>query len=704
MKITSQHFFSRELSWLSFNQRVLEEAKSPANPLLERLKFLAITASNLDEFFMVRVGGLQMLHQAGRRKSDAAGFTPLQQLKAVRERTREMVSEQYECYRSELEPALAKASICRVTADHLDAEQQLFIDQWIKEEVYPVLTPSARTDRAPPPAFRNLQLYMLIRLAPAEGSEEERFATLPVGAPFERLVDLPSEQGYAFILLEDVIRKTLPRWFSGVEIKECALFRITRNADIAVREDEASDLLSDMESILEERRGSDCVRIEIEANASRTLQNKLCDLLDAAPENIIRIDGPLDLKDFMKISFIDGFDQLKSTAQNPQQSAMIDRNEPMFDQIADHDLLLHHPYESFNPVVRFIREAADDPSVLAIKQVLYRTSADSPIITALADAAQTGKSVTALVELKARFDEERNIGWAQILEQAGVQVVYGVRGLKTHSKVCLIVRREPQGIVRYVHYGTGNYNDATAKLYSDISYMTCNDLLGADASLFFNAVCGYSQPTGLSKAGIAPLTLRSTLIEMIDGEIERSRQGQKAIILAKFNALTDDLLITKLYEASRAGVEIKLNVRGICCLKPGIPKLSENIRVISIVGRYLEHARICCFHHGGDEKVFISSADWMQRNLDKRVELLIPVEDRRSHRRLVEILKIHFNDTVKSWTLLADGNYARTSALPGKRKPVDSQQVFYDLACKAVTHAAKTSRTTLRPHRPAPNK
>ena len=701
MNSKPKKYFNRELSWLDFNQRVLEEAKDPQNPLLERLKFLSITASNLDEFFMVRVGGLQLVRKAGKRQTDAAGLTPKMQLDAIQKRVRQMISEQSDCYNSELEPALAAAGIRRVALSSLNGEQELYLTKLFAEEINPVLTPVALRDGQPCPAFENLHPYMLVRLAPAEGETDDRYAILPLGRTFGRFIVLPSENDHAFVLIEDVIRKHLPRWFAGLGALESTVFRITRNADITMREDEASDLLSGMTSILEERRWSDCVRIELEASASRTAQQFLCRLLETESSEVFRINGLLNLKDFMQLTRLEGFNGLKEKNWSPQPSPQIDRHLPMLSQIAAKDILLYHPYESFDPVVRVIREASEDPSVLAIKQVLYRTSSDSPVITALAEAAEAGKSVTALVELKARFDEERNINWGQRLEQAGVQVVYGVQGLKTHAKVCLIVRREPQGIVRYVHYGTGNYNDTTARLYSDISFMTRNDDLGADASAFFNAICGYSQPSGLRKIFMAPLGIRERLVELIDGEIERSQQGHKAQILLKMNSLVDEALIKKLYEASRAGVRIKLNVRGICCLRPGVPGLSKNITVTSIVGRYLEHARIFYFYRGGDEKVFISSADWMPRNLDRRVELMIPVEDRSSRRRLIEIIKTHCDDTVKSWTLLSNGMYVRTATLPGKKKAVNSQQFFYEQACEATRQDAQSRRTTLRPHRPA---
>ena len=704
MQNKKQKFFNRELSWLNFNRRVLQEALNPAHPPLERLKFLAITASNLDEFFMVRVGGLQLLRKAGKRRPDAAGLTPRMQLDAIRKEASRMVEEQYDCFLHQIEPLLSAGGIQHIQTNALTAEQEHFLVNLFCNEIFPVLTPSALTAENRNFTFKNLELYALIRLAPGPEEPTPRFAVLPLGRPFDRRIVLPSSGGHAWILLEEVVCKYASRWFSGEEVLECTLFRVTRNADVSVREEESSDLLAGMVSILEERRWSDCVRLEIEASASRTVQSFLCTLLEITADQVYRINGPLNLKEFLPLSGIEGFPSLKADSWFPQPSPRIDPKRSLFEQIAAGDLLLYHPYESFDPVVRLIREASADPSVLAIKQVLYRTGSDSPIIAALEEAAQAGKSVTALVELKARFDEERNIDKAQRLEEAGVQVVYGVQGLKTHAKVCLIVRREPQGIVRYIHYGTGNYNEVTARLYGDISLMTCDEQLGMDASIFFNSVCGYAQPSGLNKVFMAPLNLRSRLIELIDGEISRSRQGHKAQILLKMNSLTDELLITKLYEASQAGVKIKLNIRGICCLRPGVPGLSKNITVTGIVGRYLEHARIFYFYRGGEEPVFIASADWMPRNLDRRVELMIPVQDPAARRRLIDILKTHCDDTVKSWTLLPDGNYVRTASLPGTKKEIDSQHRFQRQACEAAGEISRSTRTRLRPHRPAGKK
>jgi len=694
----TKRYINRELSWLDFNQRVLEQAKIHTTPLLERVKFLAITASNLDEFFMVRVGGLQLMRDAGKRTTDPSGMTPVSQLKAIAERSHRMVDAQYACYNDDLEPSLARKGIVRITPQNLTDEQRSHVRHYFLTELFPVCTPIALRNDRPFPLLRNLELNLAVRLAPANGEEDERFAVIPLGQSVSRFVIVPAEQKYCFVLLEDVARMFASFWFPGIDVRETIPFRVTRNADISIQEDEAADLLLGMESILEARKFSDCVRLEVDANASSALLSFLTHALDTKKQDVYRIHGPLNLKDFFSIALLSGFDSLKYEPWIPQLSPQVDLHESLFDQIAEQDILLYHPYDSFSPVVRFIEEAADDPDVLAIKQVLYRTSSGSPIIQALKRAAENGKYVTALVELKARFDEARNIEWARLLEQAGVQVIYGVHNLKTHAKVCLVVRRESTGIRRYVHYGTGNYNDATAKLYADVGFITGNEDYGTDASIFFNAVCGYSQPEHFHRIFMAPLHIRDKLIDMIDSEIERRRQGHKARIILKVNSLVDIALIDKLYEASQAGVKINLNVRGICCLKPGVPKLSENITNISIIDRYLEHARIFYFYQGGSEKVFISSADWMPRNLDRRVELMVPVEDMLCRKTLIKYLKIHLRDTEKSWTLQKDGSYVPTAKISSQKK-FRSQEDLYRQACAAVQAAKKSSRTPLQPPR-----
>ncbi|MCH5375744.1 MAG: polyphosphate kinase 1, partial [Planctomycetes bacterium] len=614
------NYINRELSWLEFNQRVLDEALDPQIPLLERLKFLAITASNLDEFFMVRVGGLQMLARGGRRKRDPAGLTPARQLKSISRRVHQFVAQQYDCLLDELEPGLAEAGLRRLLPRELNEHQQTVVQKIFETEVFPIYTPMAVDTIESFPLLINRALNVCVRLKPVDGEREPRFAVIPLGPSPPRFFRLPSDQGYHYIVLEDVIRCFVADFFPGVPVQEVVPFRITRNADMNVREDMAADLMAGMEEVLDARKLSDCVRLEIDAGVSRATLRFLRTALEVEAASVYEARGPLDLSAFMRLTGISGFDSLRYEPWSPQHSPDVDRTQSMFDQMNRKDILLALPYETFEPVVRWIEEAAVDPQVLAIKVILYRTSRNSPIVAALQRAAERGKNVTALVELKARFDEARNIEWAKTLEQTGAQVIYGVKGLKTHAKVCIVVRREPHGIRRYVHFSTGNYNEVTAKLYSDISYLTTDEELAADATSFFNAITGYSQPQQYRKLAAAPFTLRDRLLELIDGEIARKKEGQKAHIMAQLNSLADPKIIDALYAASKAGVPVDLNVRGICCLKPGAPGLSENIRVVSILDRYLEHSRIIYFHHGGNELLLLSSADWMPRNLDRRIE------------------------------------------------------------------------------------
>jgi polyphosphate kinase len=698
MTDTEPRYFNRELSWLEFNQRVLDEASDNSLPLLERLKFLAITGSNLDEFFMVRVGGLQLLVRQGSIRPDPSGMTPEQQLEAIRRRTARMVQDQYRCFLEDLEPKLAAAGIRRLLPGGLNERQSKVVRQIFEEEIYPVFTPMAVDSAENFPLVVNQTLNVCVRLAPATGKNQPRFAVIPFGRSAKRFLTMQSEGGYAYMLLEEAVGLLLARFFSGEAVEECVPFRVTRNADLSLREDLASDLLSEMEEVLDARRQSHCVRLELSAAVSQMTCDFLSQALGVEPPDIVHIPGPLDLAAFTRLADLPGFEALKYEPWPPKPSPHVDLRSSMFDIVARRDVLLHHPFESFEPVVRLIEEAADDPDVLAIKQTLYRTSRNSPIVAALCRAAEKGKHVTVIVELKARFDEERNIEWARSLEQATVQVIYGVKGLKTHAKVCIIVRREPHGIQRYVHFGTGNYNEITARLYGDVSYITSDEELGADATSFFNAVTGYSQPQQFRKIEAAPLGMRDKLLEMIDVEIQRKKQGQKAHITAKLNSLVDPQIIDALYAASEAGVKIQLNVRGICCLRPNVKGLSENITVVSIVDRFLEHSRIIYFHHGGDERVFISSADWMPRNLDRRVELLTPVDDAACRRRLMAILEEYFRDNVKARALGADGVY-HPIRVGKRRKAVRCQQVFYEQATDALKRAEQSRRTAFEPYR-----
>ncbi|MCA9114517.1 MAG: polyphosphate kinase 1 [Planctomycetaceae bacterium] len=705
MTAETARYLNRELSWLEFNQRVLDEARDPGIPLLERLKFLAITSSNLDEFFMVRVGGLQLLAERDQDRRDPSGLTAAEQLDRISSRTHRMVQDQYACLLEELEPALAEAGLRRNTHASITDRQLAVLEQLFDEEIFALLTPQAVTGPEDFPLLPNRRLNLCVELAPAprtskttESAGTPRFAILPVGPAVQRFITLPSDGGYDYILVEDVVRMFVERFFPGEEIIACEPFRMTRNADMSIREDQALDLLRGMQQILDARKQSDCVRLELAATASPGLRQFLKQAVElSSDQDIYDIPGPLDLSSFMQQTDLAGFDALRYEAWPPQDSTDVDPSRSMFDTIADHDVLLSHPSESFEPVIRFVEEAADDPDVMAIRQTLYRTSRNSPVVAALRRAAGNGKSVTAIVELKARFDEARNIEWARDLEKEGVQVIYGVRGLKTHAKICLVVRREASGIRRYMHFGTGNYNEATARLYSDISYFTCDEELGADAVSFFNSITGYSQPQRYARLEAAPIGLRDKLLELISSETKRRQQGQSARIVAKFNSLVDTKLIDALYEASQAGVTVQLNIRGICCLRPGVPGLSENITVVSIIDRCLEHSRIVYFHQGGAQRVFISSADWMPRNLDRRVELLVPVDAPECRSRLIHLLRACFRDNVKARHLLPDGGY-RLARPDDPASAYRCQEMLYEEACERARSAEQSRRTVFEPH------
>ncbi|MBI1313735.1 polyphosphate kinase 1 [bacterium] len=693
-------FFNRELSWLEFNQRVLEEARNPDIPILERIRFLAITASNLDEFFMVRVGGLQAIVGSHSHKHDPAGMTPAEQLQAIRDRTQQLTRDQYACYVEELEPQFQTAGLRRLRPDALDPQQSQVMRQVFQDEIVSLLAPMAVETPGDFPLLVNRTLSMCVRLQrPEPGRPDEietRYVVIPFGRIPLRFVTLPSEGTYSFVLLEEVVQHFAAQFFPEETVCECVAFRITRNADMSIREDLASDLLSEMEDLLVARRESDCVRLELADAASEALTCFLQECLDISSDEVYRVPGPLDLTPFFQLADVGSGAENRYEPWPPKQSPLVDPQESMFDTIARQDVLLYHPYESFDPVVRFVNEAADDPDVLAIKQTLYRTSRNSPIVAALARAAEKGKHVTAIVELKARFDEERNIEWARALEHAGVQVFYGVKGLKTHAKICIVVRREPQGIQRYVHFGTGNYNDATARIYSDASLLTCDEQLGADAVSFFNSVTGYSVPQPLMQIAAAPLTLRDTIEEMIEAEIEFKRQKQPAEITVKVNSLVCPRMIELLYRASKEGVRIRLNIRGICCLRPGVKGLSEHIEVVSVVDRFLEHARILHFRHGGDHRVLISSADWMPRNLDRRVELLVPVDDAASKKKLITALESYFRDTIKGRRLRPDGRYVKLKqSAKAETMAVPAQQWLYEQTCREVELADRSRQAML---------
>ena len=699
---TRDLFLNRDLSWLEFNRRVLEEATDQSVPLLERLKFLAITSTNLDEFFMVRVGGLQQLLNEGRNVFDPAGMTTREQLIEISRRTHELVAEQYACFLQDIEPKLVSAGIHSVAPEGIGPEYVEYLERLFDREIYPIITPRAVESPDDFTSLTGLGLELLVRLRPATASSRKpRFAIITVPKRLNRFITVPvQQQGYDYILLEDVISMFKEGLFPGEAVVECVPFRITRNADLIVREDLAGDLLSQMREVIDARKRSGCVRLEVAQNISKPSLSFLKHALEVSDEQIYHVSGPLDLSSYREIAGRAGYENLKYEPWPPQASPQVAPGESMFEAIARRDVLLFHPYESFEPVVRLLEQAADDPDVLAIKQILYRTSGNSPIVAALARAAVNGKHVTVVVEVKARFDEARNIDWARALEQSGVQIIYGLRRLKVHAKICIIVRREATGIRRYVHFGTGNYNEVTARLYSDVSLMTCNEDFGSDATQFFNTITAYSQPIKYRRIEVAPLGLRAQLLALIESETQRSKQGQRGHIMAKLNSLVDADVIQALYTASQQGVKVQLNVRGICCLRPGVPRLSENIEVVSIVDRFLEHSRILYFHHGGEPLVFISSADWMPRNLDRRVELLVPVQDAACQARLISILTTTFQDNTKARRLKTDGVYERLQP-SSAAKSVRSQQAFFDQAREAAKQAQKDRYQTFVPQRPS---
>ena len=688
------NYVNRELSWLEFNYRVLSEARDKTIPLFERLKFLSITESNLDEFYMVRVASLKDMVHAKYTKPDIAGMTPSQQLEAIAEKTHQLVELQYSTYNRSLLPLLRQNGLRVITAhEDLTEEEGEFVDQYFQENVYPVLTPMAFDSSRPFPLIRNKTLNIAALLKKKkDGNGELEFAMVQVPSVISRIVELPpvQEDGKVLrqvILLEEVIERNMPSLFLNYDIVASHPFRIMRNADLTIDEEEAVDLLEEIQKQLKKRQWGEAIRLEVESNVDKRLLKILKKELSISSPDIFEINGPLDLTFLMKMYGLPGFDHLKTPGYTPQPVPDLMNDDDLFTNIRKGDILLHHPYQSFDPVVRFVRDAARDPEVLAIKQTLYRVSGNSPIIAALAEAADNGKQVSVLVELKARFDEENNINWAKKLEKAGCHVIYGLVGLKTHSKITLVVRREEDGIRRYVHLGTGNYNDSTAKLYTDCGILTCNPQIGEDATAVFNMLSGYSEPLAWNRLVVAPLWLRKRFLRMINREADHARAGREAHIKAKMNSLCDKEIITALYNASYAGVKIELVVRGICCLKAGVPGLSENISVRSIVGNFLEHSRIFYFHNDGSPEVYMGSADWMPRNLDRRVEIMFPVEDEKLKEEVIHILDVELEDNVKAHILQPDGTYAKED----KRGKVlvNSQEQFCREAIAATDSVRK---------------
>ena len=672
----SENYFNRELSWMQFNFRVLSEARDKSIPLFERLKFLSITASNLDEFVMIRVASLKDMVSAGYEKKDIAGMTPSIQLEKINEFEHELVSLQYSTLNHILIPHLAQKDINIVSDfNKLNDKQREFVDKYFENEVYPVLTPMAFDSSRPFPLIRNKTLNIASLLQKKNGEKDLDFATVQVPSVLPRIIQIPSENGITVILLEQVIEKNIQKLFLNYNVITSYPYRIMRNADFEIDEEDVADLLQEIQKQIKKRQWGEAIKLEVEEKIDKRLLKMLKKNLKIEDKDIYYINGPLDLTFLMKVYSIEGFDQLKSPKYVPQMVSALSNDEDIFTQIRNGDILLHHPYESFEPVVDFIKNAANDPQVLAIKQTLYRVSGHSQIIASLAEAADRGKQVTVLVELKARFDEENNIIWAKKLEKAGCHVIYGLMGLKTHCKITLVVRREEEGIKRYVHLGTGNYNDSTAKLYTDFGLLTCSNQIGEDATAVFNMISGYSEPLKWNKLALAPIWLRDKFLYLIDREIKIATEGKSAHIIIKMNSLSDKRLIDELYKASCAGVKIDLIVRGICCLIPGVIGLSENITVRSIIGNFLEHARMFYFENGGYNEIYLGSADWMPRNLDKRVEIIFPIEDQNLKKEVLHVLEVQLSDNEKSHILQSDGSYEKIDRR-GRKEVINAQEIF----------------------------
>lgn len=679
-KNSQEHLLDRELSWLQFNERVLAEAMDPSNPLLERLKFIGIVSSNFDEFFMVRIAGLKS-------GSENAG--------QVRAKAQELIKTQNSHFMSALLPELEKAGISRVKKQALNDFQLSYLRNFFTKELFPVLTPIAISENEKIPTLGNLALYMVAALL-KPGSSKQDFAVIEIPKNLPRMIALPQSAGFSFVLLEDIVSLFMSELFTGYEIVDQGLMRLTRGAEFNIDEDRDDDFAQVMSEALRARRHGDIVRAELAA--SPALAKSLKTMLELSDEVICPVESWFDLKTISQIAFQPGFDEFKRLEWGPRASVEFADADDVWELIKQKDVCLQHPYESFDAFLQFINAASIDPDVLAIKQTLYRAGKDSAVMRALERAAENGKQVTALVELKARFDEERNIEWAKRLEIAGANVLYGVRGLKTHAKACLVIRRESEGIKRYAHLSTGNYNEKTARLYSDIGIFTSDESITGDLSAFFNMITGFSEPANWNKIDVAPFTLKRKLLRLITRESMRASAEKPGLIMAKMNSLVDPMVIEALYRASQSGVKIKLNVRGICCLKPGVPGLSENIEVTSLVDMFLEHSRIFYFQNGGDEEVYLASADWMPRNLDRRVEIMFPVESKEIKKELTQLLDVYFKDNVKSWKLLSDGSYKKIES--DSKKKFRAQEFLCKRILEREENSLKAPPRELKPQKP----
>jgi polyphosphate kinase len=694
-KTDPELFLNRELSWLEFNHRVLEEAMDPTTPLLDQLKFAIIASANLDEFFMVRVAALKNAVAEGDITPDLAGLRPRQQLIVVSEKAHEMVDRIGATMVDQIFPALAERGIRIVGIDQLEAQQRTFLSRYFTAEILPALTPLAIDISRPFPKLSNLSLNLALLLAPAEGEVQPRLCVVQVPGGLRRLVRPLGGDGNTYVLLEEIIRAELATLFPGQTVVESATFRIARDAEMELDEEGGREYLENIEDELRKRRLSKVVRLEVQAGVGDALLAILVERLEIEVPDVYFVRSPLDIRALQPLVDLPTLEHLREAPLKPLPVLEPRELADIFARLREGEVLLHHPYESFEPVVGFVTSAADDPDVLAIKQTLYRTSGTSPIVQALARAAENGKQVTVLVELMARFDEQSNIRWARSLEESGAHVIYGIRGYKTHSKICLVVRRGPHGIERYVHLGTGNYNDRTARIYTDCGLMTADPAIGEDASAFFNSLTGYSDPPKMRRLAMAPTGMRDRFLKLIEREKRRATEGQAAEIRAKMNSLVDEDIIRALYDASRAGVRIRLNVRGICCLRPGVKGVSDTIDVVSIVDRFLEHSRIYHFRNGGDDEVYLSSADWMPRNLDRRIELLFPTSAA-VRPKVLNILDAMFQDNVKARRLMPDGSYKRLRPNKGE-DPFRAQVHLYRQAAIALERARAATGVTFEP-------
>lgn len=699
-------YVNRELSWLEFNQRVLSQAMRKDLPLLERLKFLAITASNLDEFFQVRVGGLMLLRESGKHIKDIAGLSSSDQLIRIRKRAITMVKDQYKLFQKELLPLLNKASLSPIALNEITESQDALLEEYFEERIAPALSPLAM-EVEHPPLLPSLSLILGVELYDDENATS-RFVAIVLPDSLPRRVHFADLGSDAYVLLEDIVSRYVGQFFLHERVIYHSPFRVTRNGDITLEEEEGSDMAREMEEVLVARKFSDCVRLEIPAETPRVFSSRIAGIVAAQEDSIYSVQGPLRLVDFMGMALEQGHDKYKVASWKPADVAEVDPRLSMFENMSQGDILINNPFESYEPVVRFIEEAAIDPEVIAIKQVLYRTASDSRFIKALCRASELGKQVTVLIEIKARFDEQRNLLQAEVLQRSGVQVVYGVKGFKTHAKVLLVVRRERGSLRRYCHFGTGNYNETTSRVYGDLSLLSCDEHLGADASQFFNTVMGLTRLSHFRSIFPSPAMMKDALLEMIAEETLRARRGENAGITAKMNSLNDVQMIDVLQEAAEAGVQIRLNIRGVCCWVPSTANAIANTRIVSIVDRYLEHARIISFHNAGNPRVFLASADWMHRNLDRRVELMVPIHEPRLVERALGILDACFKDNVQSFELMPDGFFSPVSMLQEHAEGgaeanagvFRMQEYLHMQALASARVTARMRRQIFEPHRP----